>query len=372
MEQQPIIEGHGHLVIYEGDGFPNKALNKLSKTKPGFFVVDKVLRYIDPFTPNDKYDKLANFVESNKIKDWRKKFLMWRKEGQWSDRTKMVVLTVNMAHMGAGKPDKTFGEACAELERLRQEFPDNILAFFHYDCRSGNAYDLFKYYVIGAPDDPNSGQWAGVKFYSSMGVFPQDSRYKQMYEDLQRVGKPIIAHCTYSNPIHFLGKEKELKQLLGDRYDPKASRKENCDKFTDPRNIFEVARQYPGIKFDLAHWGGQDQWRAWAKDNTNPNNLVNVIIEGMKELPNIYADTSFTMNDKELWPIHNRLFYHDDYDWLKDRMLFGTDWDMTKSEIDLKQYTDNFRFAIGENVFNKIARENNHTFLYGNLGCNNR
>lgn len=359
-ENLPIIDIHAHLVIYEPDGYPNKFLHRLSDSGVGFWVLKNILKEANPFSDNDKLNRLVQFIESNRNKNWRSKFFAWKKEGQWSERTKIVVLTVNMAHMGCGMPKKTFGEACEELERLRQDFPDIIIPFLHYDCRCAYSWDLFQKYVV-------NGDWAGVKLYSSMGTFPDDPLYDRMYEQLQIVGKPVIAHCTYSNPIHFLGEEADLEMLLGTRYDEKASRKQNCDKFTNPRNIFNVARRYPNILFDLAHLGGINEWKYWYENPYDENGLVYIILEGMKELPNVYGDISFSANHPESYHIFSKLYNHDDYTFLKDRLLFGTDWDMTKSEVNLKQWSDGFRYAIGESVFNQIARVNNHHFLYSNL-----
>lgn len=354
----PIVDNHAHLVIYEPDGYPNKIIHSIADNKVGFFILKTALKTVIPWSNKDRLDKLVNFIESNKDKDWKDKFNNWRKEGQWSGRTQLNVLTVNMAHMGCGIPKKTFGEACEELERLRQDYPENINPYFHYDCRSGNAYTLFNHYVV-------EGYWGGMKSYSSMGTFPYDQRYWQAYSDLQEANKPIIAHCTYSNPIHFLGPEKELKILLGDKYDPKASRKENCDKFTNPLNWIPVLEAFPKLRICLAHFGGQEQWREWYENPDNLNNLVNIILEMMRKYPNLWVDISFTLNDKKLWPVFYKLFNYDEYKFIRDRILFGTDWDMTKSEVNLKQWSDEFRQYIGETTFDEIARVAPYKFKHG-------
>jgi uncharacterized protein len=357
MEQQtkPIIDIHSHLVIHSCD-FPNKFISTIAKTKVGLWLIENGLDAINPFSDTDNFSRMSKFIRSSKETNWEKKFLAWRTEGQWSNRTKIVVLTVNMSEMGCGKPKVSFTQACADLEELRKKYPDIIIPFFHYDCRAKESYELFQKYVV-------NGEWGGVKMYNSMGTFPQDIRYHRMYLDLIKCNKPIIAHCTYSNPIHFVGKEKNLKILLGDKYDKNATRKQNCDKFTDPRNWFKVAEWHPELRIDLAHGGGSDQWRKWWVNPYDKDNLVNVIINGMAVHKNVYFDTAFTLNDEYLFPMFKRLYYNEDYPFLKDRILFGTDWDMTVSAVSLKQYSDNFRYYIGEEAFNQIARENNHKFL---------
>lgn len=351
----PIINSHIHLVIV----LPNRFLwliQKISDTTVGYGLLNIFLHMANPFSNFDKLDKLLLFVKSQKNQNVRSKYIQWKKDGGYSDRTKCVVLTVNMAHMGAGMCKKTFGTICSEHERLRQEFPDNIILFFHADCRSGNMNALFDSYV-------KNGKWGGVKSYSSMGTFPQDENYEYIYTQLEILNKPVIAHCTYGNPIHFMGPEDELKILLGNKYDKKASRKENCNKFTDPLNWEEVANKHKNLRICLAHGGGADAWREWLINPDDPKNTLNVILGVMKRCQNVYMDISFSANDPDLYQVVYKLMTHDTYSFAWDRILFGSDWDMNKIECTEKQWTDNLSYHLGIEIFNKIARENTHKFL---------
>jgi len=291
------------------------------------------------------------FSEASKIQSMREMFHMLKSEGDYSERTRFFVLTVNMAYMGCGVPERTFGEVCEELERLRQDFPDVIIPFLHTDCRSGNFMSLFNHYVV-------NGKWGGVKMYNSMGVFPQDERYTPMYNELERIGKHIVAHCTYSNPIHFMGKEKELKELLGDRYDKKASRKENCNKFTDPLNWLVVAKKHPNLFIQLAHAGGQEQVIAWMKNTRNANNVFYQILEIMKLVDNVGFDISYTINDKRTWLAIKYVLTRPEYAYAHDRIFYGSDWWMTKNEVFESQVNMDFEGYLGTELFNKIARIN--------------
>jgi predicted TIM-barrel fold metal-dependent hydrolase len=352
----PITNSHVHLVIDAPDRFPSRLLYKIGNGKVGGKILAKILHNINPFSDDDKFNRLLSFIETSKNKSMKDMYLMLKKEGDYSERTRFFVLAVNMAYMGAGRPTKTFGEVCLELEHLRMEYPENIIPFFHADCRSGNMYSLFDYLVV-------NGEWGGVKMYNSMGTFPQDSRYTPMYKELERIGKFIVAHCTYSNPIHFSGSEKELKELLGDRYDKKASRKENCDKFTDPTNWFGVAKEHPDLFIQLAHAGGQDQVLAWMKNTRDKNNVFGIIIEGMKHHPNIGFDISYTGNNKKCWPAIKYILTRSEYSHVVDRVFWGTDWWMGKTDVFESQLNMEFEGYLGTELFNKIARINPDNLL---------
>lgn len=358
-----IINIHTHLVIATPEGFPNKPLKKLSDTSAGFFILSNMLHVANPFTSTDSLDKLLTFISANKDQSMESMFNRLRNDGGYSERTMFVILTVNLSHMGAGIVKKTFGEVCRDLENLRQKFPANVLPFLHYDCRSGSAKALFDYYVVGNEREKESGKWFGVKMYNSLGTFPQDERHDYIYKKLIELNKPVIAHCTYSNPIHFRGKEKELKVLLGDRYSKDASRKENCNKFTDPLNWEIVAKKYPELRINLAHAGGHDAWVAWSKNPHDKSNLLNIILGVMQRNPNIYIDISFTLNDLKLLPVLYKLMTRDEYAFVRDRILFGSDWYMNKTECTERQWADDLEFQIGKEIFDKIARINTRKFL---------
>lgn len=356
MNTLPIISAHNHLVIATPEGFPNRFLKKMSDTKIGFGILKAFLHCANPFSKQDSLDKLLTFIQANKDMSMVSMFNKLRSEGGYSPRTKFVILTVNMAFMGCGIVKKTFGEVCMELERLRQDNPDIVIPFLHTDCRSGNMVHLFLEYV-------ENGYWGGVKMYNSMGTMPTDNRYNYIYSTLQRINKPIIAHCTYGNPIYYRGGKKKLKELLGDLYDSELSEKDNCCKFTDPLNWEKVAKLYPNLRICLAHFGGSQHWKEWSKNPNDKKNLVNVILGVLERNPNIYADISFTLNDKSLYPMFYKLMTRDEYSFIRERVLFGSDWYMNKTECTERQWADDLEFSIGSEMFNKIARENTHRFL---------
>jgi predicted TIM-barrel fold metal-dependent hydrolase len=313
-----------------------------------------------PFSNQDPLDKLLTFIKASKDESMESMFNKWKSEGGYSDRTKVVVLTVDMSNMGAGKVRREFKECCIELELLKRKEP-TIIPFLHCDFRNPDMDNLFDLFV-------GRHNWGGVKMYNSMGTFPQSLGYDYIYHRLVELNKPVIAHTTYGNAVHFKGSEKQLAHLLGNVYNPKASRKENCDKFTNPLNWEKVSQRHPDLRIWLAHFGGSDAWKEWSKNPHDKSNLVNVILGVMERCLNIYTDISFTLNDKRLYPVLYKLMTRDEYSFIRERVLYGSDWYMNKTECTERQWADDLEYSVGKDIFNQIARINTHKFLYNDLG----
>lgn len=336
--------------------FPNRVIGAISGTDAGLKFLDFTLQNVNPFSHNDMADKIISMSQAGRLGSQKAIYLNGRK--CYPEDTKIVCLTMDMNYMGCGSTRRPYAEQLYELNELFQE-DSRVLPFFHADPRNPDLYEQFNEYVV-------KRRWPGVKIYAPLGYFPNDDRLQPIYAYCEANNIPIIAHCTYGNPVHFKGSRKELKELLGDRYNRKLSKGQLCDLFTDPRNWLPVIKKYPHLRIDLAHAGGMEQWLKWLEDPTDNNNLLNIIIELIKEYPkNFYMDLSFTMANYKLVPVLQTLMNDPVYSFLWTNILYGSDYYLVISEENENVIYRLCRTGLGEVKFNQIASINNDKFLYG-------
>ncbi len=358
---RPIINAHTHLLSFFDipKGFPNRTLGAIANTKAGYAVIKGLLRNINPFSSKDAMDKLLTFIKASRIGS--EGDLFEKLSSYYPSDTKYVALTMNMHHMGAGRCRRPYLDSLLSLDALKTR-RSNILPFYMADCRDENVNTFFDKFVL-------KRGWSGVKFYPPLGTFPQDVGYNYILDQCERKQIPVLSHCTFGNPVHWKGSKKKLKKLLAasalarNQYDAGLSKKENCSKFTDPRNWAQVAKRFPSLKICLAHAGGSEAWAEWVKQPSNPDNLLNMIIDVMRTHHNVYMDISFTAGHEFAADVLYTLMTEPKFSFLQDRILFGSDWYMSLSETTEAEWSIGLKRRVGVAIFDKIARENTHKFL---------
>ncbi len=358
-----IINVHGHLLTDKDypKKFPNGILGAIGGSKVGDKVLSFMLENVNPFTDKDSLDRLNTMKDAGKIGNVQDMFYEWSKH--YPKDTKFVVLAMNMWHMGAGKCRRSYLDYLLKLNRLKEE-DSRVLPFYAIDARDSNLDRYFDEFVI-------KRNWPGVKAYPPLGTFPQDQRYDKIYSALAALNKPLISHCTYSNPVHYQGPKRNLKVLLAMAhdislaYDKKLSRKENCNKFTDPRNWGIVSMKHPELRIGLGHMGGSDAIIEWAENPLDKSNQFGIILDLMKKHKNIYADFSYSGNKETVIDVIYHIMTDPSYAYLQDRVMFGSDWSMNLSEVNESHWAFKIPRMLGAEVFNKVAVENTHKFIYG-------
>jgi len=195
----------------------------------------------------------------------------------------------------------------------------------------------------------------GVKMYPALGYHPDpESIYNdpQTNEELHRVYSycerqqvPITSHCSpggaYSADIF---REKAVRAEL-----------------TRPGSWAGVLKKYPNLFLDLAHFG-QDLIQI-----NDPKSWSNGIRELARSYPGVYTDLAY---NKHALVAHSSRAYFDaltriiDGDRiLGDRVLFGTDWSMTRHTWKETEYVKPF-LQLGEERLRRIAFENSLDFLF--------
>jgi predicted TIM-barrel fold metal-dependent hydrolase len=196
----------------------------------------------------------------------------------------------------------------------------------------------------------------GVKMYPALGYHPDPSsiynepqtndELNKMYAYCQSRCVPMTTHCSpggaYSDDI------LRLRTVRAE--------------VTNPWVWKGVLQQYPNLYLNFAHFG-QDLIRT-----NEPKSWANGIRDLMRSYPNVYSDVAY--NEHALMP-HTRSQYFDALNRLidkdsvaRDRVLFGTDWIMTRHTWREIDYVSHFRKGLDEDKLQKIAVENSLNFLF--------
>jgi hypothetical protein len=103
------------------------------------------------------------------------------------------------------------------------------------------------------------------------------------------------------------------------------------DNYVHPREWRDVLKKYRNLKLCLAHFGGD------LFPEGPDNDWIKEIIDLINEFPNVYTDISCWNLDKNK-EIFKGLLLNKKFDYLQDRILFGTDWYMTLLALGGKSY----------------------------------
>jgi predicted TIM-barrel fold metal-dependent hydrolase len=347
-----------HIHIFKDVDIPEKFLPlklvRVLASKTGFAILGRILNYINPLSNNDLFDRYVKFVRIGRLGSQKKIFEECSKF--YPENTHFFVLTMDMAFMGAGKVPRNYTEQINELANITKEIPQ-IIPFLHIDPRREGIFELFKTCVT-------QHQFRGVKIYPPLGYFPYDERLYPVYKFCEDHDLPIIAHCSPYNPVRFKGSKNELYQLLSTSKTPidvkGKSRKELCSLFTHPKNWEIVMNDFPKLRICLAHFGSEYYWNQFLDNPKAQGNWMVIIKEMMAKHKNLYSDISFTLNNKDFFPLLKVLL--NDLK-IRDQILFGSDYYMVKTKVEERRFGVDLRAFIGEDNFKTIAKTNPQAFL---------
>ena len=272
-----------------------------------------------------------------------------------------------------GENEKTFSVWKKQLDETITAIKSNpfrLIGMYHYDPRRWNWPQTQKYdnlRITGSWNKPfdhiatktKKGLFAGFKMYPSLGYKPLDERLPYMhslkegdcfYGRCMREAIPILVHCSpggmtthelpyyqefdagkpaHSSSAHDSTAPADITAVSPDS--TKAAEHHFYENYVHPAAWRKVLRQFPNLKLCLAHFGG-DLFPSGAESD-----WVKEIIDLTNEFPNVYTDVS-CWKFSECKDMFNKILSNKQYDHLKDRILFGTDWYMTLPALGGKTY----------------------------------
>lgn len=351
-----------HLHLFNIDHIPLHFINRFASTKMAKSIAanQKLSRALLKLFPR-ALSRYTAFLYSALNNDEE---IFEELAAYYPGKTKFVPLSVDFDYMKAGMPIKPFLEQLEDLRALKLAFPDQILPFIGTDPRRPQVLDLVKKYIIDYG-------FAGIKMYPSLGFFPNDERLYPVYEWAQENEIPITSHCIPKNPNHYRGKitdeqRQQAAQVPG--YNAKEAKKKYdfAMYFNHPHWWEQVLKDFPNLKINLAHFGGNVEWDRYLddpfskkRDNKSWYYIIRKMIEN-EAYPNVYADISFTVFDRALFPVLKSLLTQPK---TENHVLFGSDFYMLQKDYRERRFGFDVRGYLSDDHYWKLACDNPRRFL---------
>jgi predicted TIM-barrel fold metal-dependent hydrolase len=338
-------------------------------------------------------------------------------EKTYAKGTKIVVLSMDMDYMAAGKAIKPYMQQIEDLKKVKQNNPD-LLPFIFLDPRrieETKNLPKRKNYCNYLKSELHKGNFSGIKLYPALGYYPFDKNLIDSFLFAQENEIPLMTHCI-EGTVFYRGKKKPewnyhpiltYKKRGVDIPQPIPLPQEGnyqwSTNFTHPLNYHclldsEKLSFFLGYECDLsklkiclAHFGGTKEWNkyeadGWNNYNKNINHAseedynklkntlnhkskrtiwwnaswLSVIYDLLIKYDNVYTDVSFILFNEELFPML-KFILNDSK--VSDKILYGTDYYVVTQKRSEKALHQNLRSYLGEDLFLKIANENPKKFL---------
>lgn len=264
---------------------------------------------------------------------------------------RFVVLPMDMKLIGYGPVEEDIREQHEELARLSRNdrYRGKLIPFATiYPGREGAVAEFRKRI--------EEDRFRGLKLYPKLGYMPDDDLLmREVYPYCEEHGLPVLSHCSRGGVGH----------ADWDQY--------RRDRATEPGAFVPVLTEFPELRVNLAHFGGEADWRSYLTDGFDPDDpkararnwvsrIVDMITDPEERFANLYTDISYTIFKFGDYNPLLRLFLDDPK--LYERILFGSDFYMTRQErLSEKAVSIRLRDALGEDKFRQIAEVNPRRWL---------
>jgi len=250
------------------------------------------------------------------------------------------------------KPEIPYRYQVEKVSDIASEYPGVIMPFVMFDPRRRSVSELIK---------TSLGEmgFLGVKMYPPLGYHPDpcsflnaaDVNYtlQEIYEYCEDNSIPITTHCSKGGA--YSGDLMHCKELVLD--------------FCHPSSWKGVLKRYPKLDINFAHFGGNGDFLNM--DNPEYDSWSNVIQELINEYDNVYADTAYhdgaliEKTSRDYFDILIRLMNDNK---MKERIIFGTDWLMTRHTWKEEEYVEAFTRELPAAMLERIAFRNPLNFLF--------
>jgi uncharacterized protein len=298
----------------------------------------------------DTLDRLYRFQQE--AGSWRQVEVLEGMRKHYPRSTRFVVLPMDMEPIGYGPVRRDLRAQHEELAELARQNTDTVIPFatLHPDGEGRVAEVVHAIETLG---------FRGLKLYPRMGFAPDHPvLMEEVYPLLLSRNLPVMTHCSRGG-------------VRGRGVVPA-----RADRYTRPEAWDPVWERYPDLRVCLAHFGGQEDWRAYVEEGYDPDDegslarnwqrLIRHRIGGGR-FPSLWTDISYTLFHFDDFVPFLRLFLSaetDEAERLRARVLFGSDFYMTRQEeLSEREVCFRLRNALGEDIFRRIAVDNPEIWL---------
>ncbi len=276
-------------------------------------------------------------------------------------------LMMDMSSGIKGDMHDDYQEQIEKMKKIRDEFPHQVLPFLATDPNNPDMKENF----MKVFDQDKEYRFNGIKIYPSLGYLPSHPGLMDIYKICEEKNIPVTAHCSGAT-VH--NSSKKIHNIKGWHFEPGKGfvdteiskrfprRKDYALFFNHPRNWRPVLDRFPGLKLNLAHFGGDEEWKKFIRGEGD--SWVSRIIDLMQRFPHVYSDFSYTLYDRQLSGHLKRLI--EDNSLLASRVLYGSDYYMIVKEGHFRSIKVNFNTLMGDEIMKRIAVENAKRFLFSN------
>ncbi|MHA1310767.1 MAG: amidohydrolase family protein [Candidatus Helarchaeota archaeon] len=205
---------------------------------------------------------------------------------------KAVVFGVDWG-LALGEPKIPIEEYNKYIAKASQDYSDRLIGFFTIDPRRKNAIELFETAIT-------KWEMRGLKIHPTTGYKLTDEKSRALFKKAIELEVPIVSHLGYITA---------LKGYLA-----------------KPRYFDEITTDFPDLKISLAHlnYGEIEDLLnlMFCKTGVYCDFSSHGQILMMNSPPDFYRQLRFFMN----------------FEGVKDRVMFGTDWPMTSNIMSLKDW----------------------------------
>ncbi len=352
----------------------------LSRNFPAEWAKKKWVAHLGSFLFKNTINRYGAFFYSA-LKDSQED--VWKElRGYYPESAKFCVLSIDFDFMGAGRAKRDFISQLEDLAALAAKAnreQETLLPFICVDPRRKDILDLVRKYI-------GEKSFKGIKLYPALGFYPDDERLYPVYAYAERYAIPITTHCIPKNKNHFRTKITQemidkAKQIEG--YIPEEFNKQyDFAKYLNHPHWYKVIlKSFPDLKINLAHFGGNDEWDKYLDEPSDIgvrdgvkqyNNWYSLIRDILKYHRNAYADISFTVYDRNLYPLLKNLVNSHSSGAnifpVKEKILFGTDFYMLQKDYRERRFGIDLRGYLSDEEYWLIAETNPKRFLANSIG----
>ncbi len=347
---QEFINVHCHLLNFKfiPDSF-FKTRARIREWMLRHRLTRCLARCITSIWPGKKYDKLHEVLTMMKedINDVTEKLIREMREANIVLSTPLM-MDLELASFNE-KPEIPYRYQVKLVSDIVIKYPGEIMPFIMFDPRRRSVSELIKTAL-------EEMGFLGVKMYPPLGYHPDPSSFlndaevnhelEDIYEYCENNSVPITTHCSRGGA--YSGDLMRCKELVRE--------------FCQPSSWEGVLKKHPELYLNFAHFGGNEDFLK--KDNTE--SWCSIIQKLMKQYNNVYADISYhdgALNKETsggYFKILNNLL-NDSL--IRSRVIFGTDWLMTRHTWEERTYVEAFTKLPSE-ILQHIAFQNPLNFLF--------